>query len=124
MWAVVIIASAVLIAAAVLFVPMTKWGMQKLYEPLVKKLVGGDPRCRIDRESRTMIVLTLETEDGTTVFRLRQTPVHLVVRWTNESPITGKRALEWTFFKFKPQRAVFDRIYDDLLVAHRKMMRS
>lgn len=98
--------------------------MRRFYVPLVAMLGGDDPRCRVDQPARTTLELRLDTDHGSTVFRLRQTPLRLVVRWANESPDTGTHGREWTFFKFTSQRAMKDRIYDDLLAAHRTMMRS
>lgn len=92
--------------------------------PLVDRLVRGDPRCRIDQPSRTTLVLSVATEDGTTTFTLRQRVWGLRVRWTNESPRTGRREREWTFCKFTPQCRMTDRIHDDLLAEHQAMMRS
>lgn len=111
-------------AAAVLVAPMNRRAMRILYGPLVDRLVGGDPRCVVEQPTATSIVLRLATEDGTTVFVLEQTLTQLNVRWTNHSPMTGTRERAWTFFKFRSQDAVMDRVHDDLLAEHRRMMRS
>lgn len=111
-------------AATVLIVPMNRRGMRALYRPLVGRLVGGDPRCVAEQPTGTSIVLRLETEDGTTIFVLEQTLTRLNVRWTNHSPITGTRERAWSFFKFRSQDGMVDRVYDDLLEEHRRMMRS
>lgn len=111
-------------AAAVLLFPMTRHGMRWLCAPLVKMLAGNDPRCRLETPSNTTLMLFLETDEGRTCFRIRQTLVHLVVTWTNDSEVTGTHAGSWSFFKFTSRRAMKDQIYDDLLVAHRAMTRS
>ena len=122
-WPVLVIGAA-LVAAAVLLLPMTRGGMRRFCTPLVTMLAGKDPRCRVEMASNRTMVLLLETGEGRTCFRITQTPIHLVVMWTNDSAVTGTHARAWSFFKFTSQRAMKDRIYDDLLIAHRDMVRS
>ena len=119
-----VLALAALLTGLVLVFPMSGKVMRRFYRPLERLLLRDDPNCIVEQPTATTIVYRMESEHGTTTFRLEQTLLFLEVTWTNESPVTGPRHRSWRFFKLGSQRRMMDRIYDDLLDEHRRMMRS
>lgn len=102
--------------------PKKNEGMLERYSILIKNIMSGDKRTKIENISTDSVLLVLSNAGGTTSILLLQAFGKLVFQWKVQSPIFGDHKKEWSFPELFDQQQMFDKISSDLEQFHLTML--
>jgi len=96
-------------------------GMKTKYAILIKRILDGDSRAKVYKETATSVVLGLQVMGGYSRFKIQQGFDVVVVKWVSDSNIFGKYKLEWKFDEKMNQEKMNEIINIDIMKINQQL---